>query len=357
MHRDRIRKIQAFLKGENLDGLIVNRLASIRYLCGFTGSAGIMLIQPQKAWFLTDFRYKEQSRKQVRGAKTVITKGDTITELKKFKQFRGKNLRYGFESDYLLVNDLTRLKAGFPGSILVSTVDAIEQFSVIKDKSEIANIQSAVDISDTAFERILGILKPGIREIEVAAELEYQMKMLGSEKPGFETIVASGYRSALPHGVASVKKIARGDFVIFDFGATCNGYVSDITRTVVIGKATARQKKIYNVVLRAQRAAIRKVKAGIDGRVVDAAARRIIDKAGYKKHFGHGTGHGIGLFVHSKPRMGTTSTDVLRRGMVVTVEPGVYLPGWGGVRIEDDVVVTLTGCRVLNRAPKNLLEL
>ena len=356
MSQERIKKFQAFVEKENLDGFIVSRLVSIRYLCGFTGSAGLMIVQPKQSWFLTDFRYQEQAKKQVKGARTIITKGETIAALKELTQFHGKNLRYGFESDYLLANDLTRLNENLPGAILIPTVDAIEDFSVIKDKDEIDDTQQAVDIGDLAFERILNILKPGVREIEVGAELEYQMKMLGSERIPFETIVASGYRSALPHGIASQKKIAKGDFVTFDFGATYNGYVSDMTRTVVIGKATPRQKKIYGIVLRAQKAGIRKVGPRVVTSAVDAAARNIIDRAGYKKYFGHGTGHGIGLFVHSKPRLGPKSTDILKKGMIVTVEPGIYIPKWGGVRIEDDVLVTATGRRILNQAPKNLLE-
>lgn len=356
MSKERIQKIQAFIAKENLDGLIISRLVSIRYLCGFTGSAGLLIVQPNRAWFLTDFRYQEQSKKQVKGARTIITKGETIAALKELTQFHDKNLRYGYEADYLLANDLTRLKENLPGAILIPTVDAVELSSIIKDKDEIEDTQQAVDIGDVAFERILNILKPGIREMEVAAELEYQMRMLGSDRPAFETIVASGYRSALPHGIASKKKIAKGDFVTFDFGATYNGYVSDMTRTVVIGKATARQKKIYGIVLRAQKAGIRKVGPRVETQAVDAAARNIIDRAGYKKYFGHGTGHGIGLFVHSKPRLGPRSTEILKKGMIVTVEPGIYIPKWGGVRIEDDILVTATGRRILNQAPKNLLE-
>jgi Xaa-Pro aminopeptidase len=183
------------------------------------------------------------------------------------------------------------------------------------------------------------------------------MKMLGAEKPAFDTIVASGYRSALPHGVASEKKIAKGDFVTFDFGAWYKGYVADITRTVVMGKATVRQKKIYNTVLRANQAAIRKVKSGVSGFDVDKAARSVIKRAGYSKYFGHGTGHGIGIYVHVGPNAGPRSKDILKRGMVVTIEPGIYIPKWGGVRIEDDVLVTNTGSRVLTSAPKKLLEL
>jgi Xaa-Pro aminopeptidase len=356
MYKKRIANIQKYLEKENLDGVIINRLIHIRYLCGFTGSAGLLVIRPRKAYFLTDFRYKDQSAKQVKGAQVIITKGDTISALKELKQFHGKNLKYGYESDYLICNDLSRIQSGLGNALLLPTLGVVEQSSVIKDSEEISYIQKAVDITDIAFERILNYLRPGLREREVCAELEYQMMTLGAEKPAFETIVASGYRSALPHGVASDKKIARGDFVTFDFGASYNGYVADMTRTVVVGKATPRQKRIYHIVLKAQLAAIKKVKEGMECKLVDKAARDIIDKAGYKKNFGHGTGHGIGVFVHSKPNFSHNSTDILKKGMVVTVEPGIYITGWGGVRIEDDVLVTTTGCRILNKSPKKLLE-
>jgi len=356
MHKERIAKLQAYLKKENLDGFIVNRLINIRYLCGFSGSAGLMIIKPHRAYFITDFRYKDQSAQQVKGAKVTISKGDCISALKDLTEFHGKNLRYGYEADHLICHDLKRIQDGLKGVLLIPTTEAVEQFSVVKDKTEIALIRKAIEITDTAFERILGYLRPGLRENEVCAELEYQMMTLGSDKPAFETIVASGYRSALPHGVASDKKIARGDFVTFDFGASYRGYVADMTRTVVVGKATSRQKKIYGLVSKAQAVAVKKVRAGVEGKVVDKAARDIIDRAGYKKYFGHGIGHGIGIYVHSKPNMGSKSTEILKKGMVVTIEPGIYLPGWGGVRIEDDVLVTTTGCIVLNKTTKKLLE-
>jgi Xaa-Pro aminopeptidase len=196
-----------------------------------------------------------------------------------------------------------------------------------------------------------------VRELEVAAELEYQMKMLGSEKPAFDTIIASGARSAMPHGIASGKKIKKGDFVTLDFGAIVRGYASDITRTVVVGKASSRQKKIYSLVKRAQAAGIRKAKAGLQAADLDKHVRNIIDRAGYGKNFGHGLGHGLGLLVHDLPRLSPLSEDKLKANMVLTIEPGVYLEGWGGVRIEDDVVITKSGCRVLNQADKSLLEL
>lgn len=357
MHRERIQKFQKIMNSDNLDGFVISRMANIRYLCGFTGDTGLLIITPKKAYMLCDSRFFEAAKKEVKGAQVFLTKGIPLNELKEFKQFQGKNARYGYEADYLLCSQLDTLREGLPNALLVSTKATVDVLSTFKDKGEIELIQKAVDIADTAFDRILGYVKPGLRELEVCAELEYQMKMLGSDKPGFDTIIASGYRSAYPHGVASKKKIAKGDFVTFDFGASYLGYVSDITRTIVMGKATSRQKKIYSLVLRAQLAAIKKVKPGAHGKVIDAAARNIIDKAGYRKNFGHGTGHGIGIYVHVQPSLGPKSTDSMKPGMIVTVEPGIYIPNWGGVRIEDDVLVTNKGGKVLNKAPKNLLEL
>ncbi|MDF1545544.1 MAG: Xaa-Pro peptidase family protein [bacterium] len=353
----RISQIQKKLRQENLDLVVVSHLDHVRYLTGFTGSAGLLMIGVKSADFLTDFRYSDQAAKQVRGAKVHIIKGDPIAALKEIKKYTEKNVRIGFNGEYLTVAARERMEQVLPTALMISADNLFTELGWVKDRDELNNISEAVRISDLAFERILPLIQPGVPEKDIAAELEYQMIMLGSEKRSFETIVASGYRSAMPHGVASDKKIRKGDFVTFDFGATYNGYVSDITRTVVVGKATTRQKKIYGIVLKAQKAGIKKVKAGTMACKVDEACRNIITKAGYGKQFGHGTGHGIGYYVHVGPRVSSVSGDKLMPNNVITIEPGIYISGWGGVRIEDDVVVTRTGGRVLNKAPKNLLEL
>jgi Xaa-Pro aminopeptidase len=357
MSAKRIGELREKVISENLDGMIVTNLDHIRYLTGFTGSAGLLIVKTKGASFFTDFRYKDQAAKQIRGAKVHIVKGEPIGQLKEFPELNQKNMRCGFDGDHLTVSQRNRIRHALPDILLTNAGSVLSELGWVKDKTEIALIEKAVEISDVAFERILNIVTPGVRENEVRAELEYQMMMLGSEKPAFETIVASGWRSALPHGVASTKKIEQGDLITFDFGATYKGYVSDMTRTVVLGKANAKQKKVYNLVLKAQKAGIRKVKAGVDGKAVDDVCRKIITRAGHGDNFGHGTGHGIGYFVHVGPRVSPLSNDKLKAGNVITIEPGVYLSGWGGVRIEDDVVVTRTGGRVLNKAPKNLLEL
>ncbi len=362
MSRRRIAALIKKARSQNLDGLIITDLDQVRYLCGYTGSNGLLVIRGSKADFLTDFRYADQCKEEVKGAVPhVMKKGDLIAGLGEFDEFKkNKHLRYGYSESILSVAALDRLRAVLPDALFVGSDDILFDLGWVKDKQEIDLIARAADIADIALQRVLGLVKPGVPEREIAAELEYQMVMLGAEKRAFETIVASGYRSALPHGAASDKKIEKGDFVTFDFGATYRGYSSDMTRTVVVGKATAKQKKIYSIVLRAQKAGLRKVKAGVPAADVDKAARNIINRAGYKKEFGHGTGHGIGFPqdpIHTGPRVNAISEDTLKVNHVITVEPGIYISGWGGVRIEDDVVVTRSGGRILNSATKKLLEL
>lgn len=357
MSNKRIETLRKRLQAENIDALVATNMVHIRYLTGFSGSSGLLVITPKSADFYTDFRYSDQAQAQVKGADITITKGDSFVAVKDQQHLKTKNLRVGYSGAYVSVSTFARLRDYLPNALLVSADSVLDDLGWVKDAEDLANIKRAVAISDVAFERILNLVKPGVAERDLAAELEYQMVMLGSERPAFETIVASGYRSAMPHGVASGKKVEKGDFVTFDFGATVNGSVSDITRTVVVGKASARQKKIYDIVLKSQVAGCRKIRAGISGKAVDDVCRQIISKAGFGKNFGHGTGHGIGIFVHMGPRLSQLSSDKLLPNNVVTVEPGIYISGWGGVRIEDDVVVTARGGQVLNRAEKKLLEL
>lgn len=357
MSRKRIDEIRKKMQKSNLDGLVINHLDFIRYLTGFTGSAALLIITKNKADFISDFRYKEQSAKQVKGAKVHILKKRSTAALEDFPQYNKKNARFGYPASYLSVAELNILKEKWQNVIPIPSDEVFKELGWVKDKDEVSSITKACEIGDIAYERILNIVKPGIRESEISAELEYQMKMLGAEKPAFETIVVSGYRSVMPHGSASHKKLKKGELVTFDFGATVNGYVSDMTRTVVIGKATAKQKKIYDLVLRAQKASINKIRPGVLGKTVDEAGRKIITKGGFGKNFGHGTGHGIGFFIHVGPNLSPISEDKLKPNNVITVEPGIYISGWGGIRIEDDVLVTKTGNRILNKSTKKLLEL
>lgn len=358
MSKARIDIIRERIKKENLDGYLVTNLDQVRYLCGYSGSNGLLVITERAAHFLTDFRYIEQARKEVKGARrTIVKTGDLIGGLSEITRLGRRNLRFGFDPASVSISKMNALRAALPNILRVAAPNVMAELGWVKEPAEINNIRRAATIADTAFERILNIIRPGAREREIAAELEYQMTMLGSEKPAFESIVASGPRGALPHGIASDRKIKNNELITFDFGATVGGYVSDITRTVMLGKASTKQKKIYNIVLRAQKAGVRKVRPGVSGKAVDHACRKIITDAGYGKQFGHGTGHGIGIIVHTGPSANAKSQDILKVNNVITVEPGIYLPGWGGVRIEDDVLVTRSGHEVLTHAEKKLLEL
>lgn len=357
MSQQRITRLKKILKTENLDALLVNRPEHVRYLTGFTGSNSLLVVEQRRAHFFTDSRYTVQAKKQVKGATVNVLARPLAQGLTEIPSVQKRFTTVGFECDYTTISQRQEFANGLNGALLAATRGIVESIAVVKEQSEIKLIEEAVAITDSAFADVLEFIKPGVRERELAAELEYRMKKLGASGPAFETIVASGARSALPHGVASEKKVAKGDYITFDFGAMYKGYCADMTRTVVVGKASARQKKIYDLVLRSQKAGIAKIKSGRSAADVDRAARTVIARAGYGKRFSHSLGHGIGFYVHVEPRLAATSKDVLRRGMVVTVEPGVYFEGWGGVRIEDDVVVTSSGSRVLNKSPKNLLEL
>lgn len=350
----RLTKLYNFLAERNLDGIIINKPENVTYFSGFTGDSGFLLINRDQKKLFTDFRYIEQAEKQapeydiVRiGAQPYEIVKATIHEL---------GLKYiGFESDFVVYDLYSKLNAFDNIDFMPQQLDTLR---MIKDAVELDRIRKAVDIADQAFIHILSVIKPGVSEQEIAAELEYHMRKLGSEKAAFDTIVASGTRGALPHGIASAKKIETGDMVTMDYGAVYKGYHSDITRTVVVGKANARQKNIYQTVLTAQLTGVHKVKPGIHAAEVDSAARDIIGEAGYKEYFGHGLGHGVGLAIHEEPRLSPASTNVLlTENMVVTVEPGIYLPGWGGIRIEDTVVVAADGAQVLTSSSKELIEI
>lgn len=352
-----LKRLQKIVKTENLDCLLVTEITNIRYLTGFSGTSAKLAVFPNKSYFFTDFRYREQSAKQVKGAQVIVGQRDPIADFPKFPPFKKKNVKIGFQAESISYGVLDQIKELLPDALLIPTTGLVNSLSIVKTMDEIKKIKEAVKISDLAFERVLGIIEPGVRENEIAAELEYQMKMLGSEKPGFDTIIASGWRGALPHGVASDKKVKKGELITMDFGAIYQGYHSDITRTVMLGKANSRQKKVYNLVLRAQMTAIKAAKTGITGKALDAKARKVIDRAGYGKYFGHGLGHGLGTVVHDSPSVSTLSDTVMKSNMVVTIEPGIYIPKWGGIRIEDDIVIKKNSCVVLNKAVKELIEL
>ncbi len=353
----RIRQIQKALEKENLDLLLVTFLPNVRYLSGYSGTNGLVLTSPNGSVFLTDFRYKEQAKEQVKHLETVVAERDLIQTLPTLSLLKPKRLKLGFEQNHLTCGTYRNLKALLPHCLLVPTENLIESISVRKDPNEIDRIRKAVRITDRVFSEILDFIKPRVKEQDIAAEIEYRFKIYGSTAPLYETIVASGKRSAMPHGRASGKRVRKGDLVTLDMGAVYDGYTADLTRTVVVGKANKRQKKVYSIVLKAQKKALAKLKPKMRACDLDKVAREIIKRAGYGKYFGHGLGHGIGMVIHDNPAVNPRNEQLLESGMVITIEPGIYIPNWGGVRIEDDVVITTTGCEVLTKAEKNLIEL
>ena len=356
MTKTRLAALRELLPSSSVDGLLITRPENRRYITGFTGSAGVALVSQNHAFFVTDFRYVEQATYQAPEFQIVqhgLKIEDTLCQL---AQEAGIG-RLGFEKDVVTFKQHETLSSALSGVRLVPCEGLVEALREVKDENETELIRQAEAIGDAAFSHILSIMKPGMTEIDVALELEWFMRKNGAEGIGFDVIVASGPRGAMPHGVASDKKLAQGDLVVLDFGAVYNGYRGDMTRTVSLGKATSLQRRVYDIVLRAQEAALEAIAPGKTGQEIDGIARGIIEEAGYGDNFGHGLGHGVGLAVHEEPRLSVTGTKELRPGMVVTVEPGIYLPGLFGIRIEDLVVVQEGGVRNLTRSPKELIEL
>ena len=351
----RIKKVYELMEKEGLEALLIDSPENRQYLTGFTGTAGRVLFIGKGAYFITDFRYVEQAKEQTEGYEIVEISSNFEQGLNELLQKDGVKM-LGFESRAISHEQFLRYVEVLEVE-LQRTTDLIEGLRVIKEQEEIEKIRKAVEITDAAFAHILDFIKPGVTEREIALELEFYQKRMGGEKNAFDFIVASGQRSALPHGVASEKVIEKGDFVTLDFGVFYQGYCSDLTRTVVVGEPDEKQREVYELVLKAQLAVIENVKAGMSCKEVDEIARGIIGEAGYRENFGHGLGHGIGLEIHEGPRVSFTSETILQTGMVMTNEPGIYIPGWGGVRIEDDLLITEEGCEVLNKAPKELIIL
>ena len=353
-HGKRINGIIKALTAQKADGLIITNLINIRYLTGYSGSSGLLWISKKGSVFFTDFRYQEQVKREVKGVKSVIIKNGLWEELFLNPGFK-KARKIGFEKNDLKYHQYELLKKELKAKKTLPLTGLTEELRKVKDPDEIKCIARAAAIADQAFSRIVKIVKPGMTELEITGRLESLMKSFGSLKISFDTIVGSGPNSALPHAQPSERKIRKGDFIVFDFGATYRGYHSDMTRTVCIGEPSPKHLKVYDTVLKSQLAGLKSIKAGIKGMEADQAARAVINAAGYAKHFGHGLGHGVGLEVHEAPGVGSKSVNLLPVNSVVTVEPGIYLPGWGGVRIEDLVVVTARGCRILSNSPKKLI--
>ncbi|MDQ0213838.1 Xaa-Pro aminopeptidase [Oikeobacillus pervagus] len=352
----KIDQLREQFQKNGIDGIFINSPYNRRYMSNFTGSSGVVLISFDKALFITDFRYTEQASKQAEGYEVIQHSGPIIEEVVKQAEKLGIK-KLGFEQDYITFGVYQQYQNIFKGE-LVPVQNLIENLRLIKSESEIKILKEAANIADAAFTHILDFIKPGISELDVSNELEFYMRKCGATSSSFDTIVASGYRSALPHGVASKKVIEAGDMVTLDYGAYYNGYVSDITRTIAVGEPSEQMKDVYNIVLEAQLRSVDQIKPGLTGKEADAIARDYISEKGYGEQFGHSLGHGIGLEVHEAPTLSLRSDKImLQPGMAVTIEPGIYLPGTGGVRIEDDTIITESGNELLTHSTKELIIL
>ncbi|MCH3951137.1 MAG: aminopeptidase P family protein [Acidaminococcus sp.] len=344
-------RLRAFMEQEKVDGIFIKGDSSIRYFTGFTGGESLLYVDGKRQVIITDSRYTLQVKEEAPECELVEHHHGFWPEAAKLPTSRNLAL----DGDYFSYTEQQALAAALPDASWKNlNLVGLRQ---VKLPEEMKRIRRAIAISDEAFNQLLPHIKAGRTEMDLAAELEYNMKKLGSEKPSFDTIAASGKRSALPHGRASNKVVEKGDFLTFDFGAVFEGYCSDITRTVVIGKAAPWQKEIYDIVLNANLLGEKVLRPGLTGVEVDGKVRDYIASRGYGEYFGHGLGHGVGLDIHEKPVLNKVNNAPLPVGAVVTVEPGIYLPDRGGVRIEDTVLVTETGCEKMTSVDKALKEL
>ncbi|TFJ93699.1 M24 family metallopeptidase [Lentibacillus salicampi] len=351
----KLTKLRKKLQDNNLDAILITSAINRRYITGFTGTAGVAVISENDARFITDFRYIEQANKQATDFTVVEHKEFIHKEMnEQLKQMNAK--RVGFEKDHVTFSTYERYEETFDAE-LVPVSGLVEELRLVKSDDELAILKQAAKIADDAFRHIQGYIKPGVKEIDISNELEFFMRRQGATSSSFDTIVASGYRAALPHGVASDKEIQSGELVTMDYGALLNGYCSDTTRTVAVGEINDELKTIYNTVLEAQLRGVDGIKPGMTGKEADAVTRDYIKEKGFGDYFGHSTGHGLGMEVHEGPALSFRSDKKLEPGMVVTVEPGIYIPNVGGCRIEDDLVITESGNERLTNAEKELIQL
>jgi Xaa-Pro aminopeptidase len=356
-HLSRLRKFEQVLEEQGFDGFVVIHPANLRYLCGYTGSNGLLLFLPSRHVFFTDGRYAQQARKEVKDVRTVIAGGPLLNDAAKLVT-KLNSAVIGYEADYTTVAGAEQMTK------LVSrrtkwrpTSGLVMRQRLLKDADELRTITDAVKLGAAVFDEALNAVRPGVRESEVAGKIEYAARQAGADGMSFETIVAAGKRSALAHGRASSQPIPRRGFVVMDSGVILRGYCSDMTRTVHVGRASREGRQWYKAVREAQLAGVAAVAPGKTAAEVDQAARQVLQKAGLDHYFTHSTGHGVGLEIHEPPRIAKAQAERLEPGMVITIEPGVYVPGRGGIRIEDMVVVTSTGCRVLTPVTKELIEI
>lgn len=354
----RLDALRADMADARLGGLLVTGMASVRYLSGFSGSSGFVLVEPGTATLFTDFRYESQAAEEIgAGIALHVMENRSWDDLAEHLDPCPPGWRLGFEAARLSVAELERLVHACDSVIWEPTQGLVEGHRARKDAVEIESIAAAVDLADLVLEGLARDIRSGISERELAALLEYRLRSAGSGPLPFAPIVAFGERSALPHASPSDRRLDRGDLVLLDFGARIDGYCSDMTRVFVLGRAADWQREVHRAVLRACESAVEAIADGVPASEVDAAARAALEEAGLAEHFGHSTGHGLGLEVHEAPRLHRQESAALETGNVVTVEPGVYLPGQGGIRIEQAIAVEAGGGRVLTRSSPELIEL
>jgi Xaa-Pro aminopeptidase len=340
-----------------IDALLVSALPNIRYLSGFTGDNALLLVTPESKTLFTDPRFTIQASEECSCTVKIVPRGPVDPYA--VEAIRRKKLkRVGFEATRMIYDVHRRLKEALPlGATLKPIGPVIESLRMIKSKEEIARIRRSVQTNSQAFEKTVQSIRPGVSESAIAAELEFQMRRLGAEKPAFETIVAAGRRSALPHARPGSQKVSINELLLIDMGACQDGYMSDMTRVLFFGKVSRRIREMYKAVLKAQLAAIAAVREGVTAGQVDCQARQVLESEGLGKQFVHSTGHGLGLEIHEPPRVGRLDKTRLMAGMVITIEPGAYIQGFGGIRIEDTVLVTKSGCEILTPTSKELMVL
>jgi len=340
-----------------IDALLVSAPPNVRYLSGFTGDNGLLLATPDSLTLFTDPRFTIQASEECKCTVKTVSKGP-LDQAALSAVGRKRLKRVGFEASRLLYDVYQRMQAGLPpGASLKPVGPVVDQLRMIKSDDEIARIRRSVLTNSKAFERTVRAIRPGVTESAIAAELEYQMRRLGAEKAAFETIVAIGPRSALPHAQPTARKLANDELLLIDMGACQQGYMSDMTRMLFLGQPSRRVRGMYNAVLKAQLAALDAVRPGVTAAQVDRAARRVLEAEGLGKEFVHSTGHGLGLEIHEGPRLGRRDKTRLQPGMAITIEPGAYIRDFCGVRIEDTVLVTSRGCEVLTPTSKELMLL
>lgn len=352
----RIKKLCEKIKKDGIEGALILKPVNIRYLSGFTGDAGFLLITETRVIFYTDSRYTEQAQKEVIEGIEVREHGYPVTEFMA-EQIIDLNIStLGIEEKYMTVDLYRELKEKFSGTF--KSIDSyISNMRMIKEESELERIKKAQDIADKAFQYICGFIKPGVTERDIANEIEYYIKKNGASGTSFPTIVVSGKNGSLPHGQPTNKEIRNGEFVTMDFGCVYEGYCSDMTRTIAVGNVDSEMRKVYNTVLNAQISALENIEANMALKDADNIAREFIKKEGFGQYFGHSLGHGVGLEIHEEPGVGPRSDGLLLPGAVITVEPGIYIPGRFGVRIEDMIFVGENGTIDITKSNKQLIIL